>query len=62
MSKQNTTKQAHRADWWLPKAGGGMGDMGEGDQKVQTSKHKIHVLGRVMYTVATIVNKTALPI
>ena len=46
----------------VAKGRGGMGDMGEGDQKVQTSKHKIHVLGRVMYTVATIVNKTALPI
>ena len=41
-SKQNTTKQAYRADWWFPKPRGGMGDMGEGDQKVQTSKHKIY--------------------
>ena len=41
-SKQNTTKQAYRAYWWFPKARGGMGDMGEGGQKVQTSKHKIY--------------------
>ena len=40
-SKKNQTHR-NRTVWWLSEAGDGVGEMGEGEQKVQTPDYKIY--------------------
>ena len=51
-----------RTDQWLAEVGGGVGEVGEGHQKVQTSRYKINVTchGDVMYSMVTITNNNCI--
>lgn len=39
-----------------------MGELGEGDEKVQTSSYKKHCQGDVMYSTGSVVNNTVIPL
>ena len=59
IKNRNKNKTTYRYRLVVARVGGlGVGEMGEGGQRVQTSSYKCH--GDVMYSMVTIVNNTVL--